>query len=675
MIDLRSFIQRLQGKVILKISIIALITSLLSVHFITLGINQSAVDSAQKMVKAKTTLANRKMAHILTDTKAISDEMTNKGPLLGSNFINIQNKFVVENNLKNLNLNLFDQQVRTALIFSTQLQKFSDNEISNLSSYWFKLNRFGNSWSGKYRRVWMTYGNHTVLSFEDAKSPTIPLERASIESILQYDKIAARASQGRWTGLYRSHFADEWVLTFLMPYYLDERFLGTVAIDFSLTEIVGVYDGVLKLQDFLVVDAKGTQSINLENMELTKDTIGLKNLFSAIGNSQKEVGSLYDRSAIAYYSWAKIKNTNYLLVVSSSAQRVEDSLFSILIFVLMINGLSFAFQNLVVHYSLRQEVGEPLAVNAKLCKLYTESEILPRGTDNSSKNLDELEKLRYDFFKATQELVEKRETLSQLSAGILSNGGEYAYGVQSKFEDDRNRMSRTIHLKTTVSVGELAAGVAHEINNPLAVLLGHANLLRRMFSGELNRSHMLQGLIEKMDIAIWRIKRILDGLIIYSTGKTAGKLERVALTKVFQELEKNLHAKLEKMKINLRVHCSSEWQVMADTHQLHQAFQCLIENSIDAVQTLEAKWIVIDVRPQKTDFEIRIVDSGVGITPEVVEKMMNPFYTTKDVGQGTGLGLCIAQGIFENFSGSLSYVSKAANTTFEIRLPRPDETT
>ena len=95
----------------------------------------------------------------------------------------------------------------------------------------------------------------------------------------------------------------------------------------------------------------------------------------------------------------------------------------------------------------------------------------------------------------------------------------------------------------------------------------------------------------------------------------------------------------------------------------------LLINSFDAIKSLDAKWIKIEVKNSGNIVSILVSDSGEGISPKIAEKIMEPFFTTKSVGEGTGLGLSLSKGLIESHNGILKYLPTAKHTTFQIELP------
>ena len=226
------------------------------------------------------------------------------------------------------------------------------------------------------------------------------------------------------------------------------------------------------------------------------------------------------------------------------------------------------------------------------------------------------------------------------------------------------------------SIGELSAGVAHEINNPLAIILTERQILLDVAGqlSDLNSEFKAQFLdsMEQIDAQIHRCKRITHNLLRFSrrtqsvietvdinefVGEVVELMEREARTsgiKFFTDLEENLPT------------------LQSDPSQLQQVFLNMITNAMDAHDDMPYGTIRIHTRSDRDNqgLNIRISDSGAGIAAENLAKIFDPFFTTKPVGKGTGLGLSICYSIIQRLGGDISIESEVGKgTEFSLFLP------
>ena len=229
--------------------------------------------------------------------------------------------------------------------------------------------------------------------------------------------------------------------------------------------------------------------------------------------------------------------------------------------------------------------------------------------------------------------------------------------------------SRLFESAKLSALGEMSSGVAHEINNPLAIIQGRVDsTIRKVKSGELEVENLLNDLetIRKTSV---RIAKIVNAMRLYSRDAEGDPFECANLTDIVSDTLELCRERFAKNGVEIRLECDLHLLVSCRTAQISQVLMNLLMNSYDAIQTLSQKWIKIRAVNEQGTAKVSVIDSGAGIDPAIVEKMMNPFFTTKPVGQGTGLGLSISKGLMEIHGGQLSYDGTRPNTTFTLSLP------
>ena len=228
--------------------------------------------------------------------------------------------------------------------------------------------------------------------------------------------------------------------------------------------------------------------------------------------------------------------------------------------------------------------------------------------------------------------------------------------------------SKNLHNSRLSSLGEMSAGLAHEINNPLMIIAGNLNLLRQSIP-ETDITTRRLGSVEK---SIGRISDILSGLKKFSRSNSDNKSMTININGLFSEAIKLIQLKpaAKNTNIQLEVDDVNPLLVKGNECSLEQVFINLLNNSIDAVGCLNDKWIKVKIGQESNHVKITITDSGLGIPAHIKEKLFEPFFTTKEVGRGTGLGLSISQGIIKDHGGDLSIDSHNPNTCFVITLPK-----
>lgn len=238
--------------------------------------------------------------------------------------------------------------------------------------------------------------------------------------------------------------------------------------------------------------------------------------------------------------------------------------------------------------------------------------------------------------------------------------------LESERQDLTAKMIESAKLS---SLGEMAGGIAHEINTPLAIITTKASMLMEKYSQGTATAEDALKQIEKIKVTAERISKIVKGLRLFSRNSENDPLENFTVSSVLDATLDLCNERIKNFKIELRKNIISDFLISGKFTEISQVIMNLMSNSIDAIQTENDKWIKIETSLDDNLCLISITDSGLGIPNDVIEKMMNPFFTTKEIGKGTGLGLSISNGIIKSHGGILKYDTKSMHTRFTIQLP------
>ena len=245
------------------------------------------------------------------------------------------------------------------------------------------------------------------------------------------------------------------------------------------------------------------------------------------------------------------------------------------------------------------------------------------------------------------------------------------YLLKQKLEEERKRSElKLFHSAKMASLGEMAAGLAHEINNPLAIIQAKSNLLMQMIESKKFDQDKLKEGLEKIVHTTTRISKIISGLRLFSRDSSKDPMSHFLVSKVVEETIELCNERFKNYDIKVKINGERNVPMFGRATQLSQVLLNLLNNAFDAVVNLKERWIEISYFIEDNHVKIEVVDSGLGIPAEISEKMLQPFFTTKEVGKGTGLGLSISKGIIEDHSGKFYYKQKANHTCFGIELPQ-----
>lgn len=236
---------------------------------------------------------------------------------------------------------------------------------------------------------------------------------------------------------------------------------------------------------------------------------------------------------------------------------------------------------------------------------------------------------------------------------------------QKKTEADRKILLEQLrHADRLATIGQLAAGVAHELNEPLGGILGFAQLAKKHDA----LPPAVERDLEKIENATLHAREVIRKLMLFARQAPPRKT-RVDLNKVVEDGIYFFEARCAKTGIRLKRSFEDKLiDIVADAAQLNQVLINLVVNAIQAMP--DGGTLTISTSERNNWATLQIADTGIGMSEDVLNRIFDPFFTTKDVGEGTGLGLPVVHGIVTAHGGKLEYKSKPGHgTQCEVRFP------
>lgn len=225
------------------------------------------------------------------------------------------------------------------------------------------------------------------------------------------------------------------------------------------------------------------------------------------------------------------------------------------------------------------------------------------------------------------------------------------------------------------SLGRMASGIAHEVNNPLTIILGKALFLEKIVNNKSEAdSEKAKILITEIKNTVYRIANIVRGLQSFSRESSKDQFRKTLVKDSIESTLSVCQARFLNHATPLLMpsEVSSDLLFLGSAEQISQVLLNLLNNAFDAVENLENRWVKVELAKEKDKIFILVSDSGAGISTTDQAKLFDPFFTTKEVGKGTGLGLSISRGIVERHNGKLYLDTSKINTTFVVELPALD---
>jgi signal transduction histidine kinase len=259
----------------------------------------------------------------------------------------------------------------------------------------------------------------------------------------------------------------------------------------------------------------------------------------------------------------------------------------------------------------------------------------------------------------------QQDELERLTDELAREGRQLARDFADQSDELRETADRARVAEELASVATLVAGLAHEIGTPMGVIQGHAKLLESAVSGDEARWRL-----QTIQQQIARISKIIQTLLNMARPRRRRRTP-VVLGPLIETSLAFVREKLARRDIQVKATLQDAPSVIGDPERLQQLFLNLFLNAADAMP--DGGELRVSLEPTTdTELEIRVGDTGAGISERDLEHIFDPFFTTKEAGEGNGLGLMVSQGIVADHGGQISVASSLGEgTEFQIVFPTP----
>ena len=245
---------------------------------------------------------------------------------------------------------------------------------------------------------------------------------------------------------------------------------------------------------------------------------------------------------------------------------------------------------------------------------------------------------------------------------------------QKLLEENKKKTEELVHASKLASLGKMAGGVAHEINNPLAIINGYALELRHRLLKNKDFDQNTERILQAIHSNVKRISNITKDLRLISDGESHIYFQECDLNRIVENALLLIKSDCDRLGIEVRLQLPEPpTLVKCQEASISQVIYEVFQNSCEAIKDLPEKWIEVSVNLLQEGLCLSVVDSGESISPEISRSIMDPFFTTKDIGEGMGLGLSIASGIMRRHNGTLKFDQRSKNTKFDIIFASPEQ--
>jgi PAS domain S-box-containing protein len=244
------------------------------------------------------------------------------------------------------------------------------------------------------------------------------------------------------------------------------------------------------------------------------------------------------------------------------------------------------------------------------------------------------------------------------------------HDLSARVQELTEQQKKFIQMAKMSALGEMAVGIAHEINTPLSVISLKGYELEALAKKQPTLKTQILPIAERLRSTARKIAEIIQGLKAFARDTPNAPAEQVEVQTLISDTLGLCEARLKKQGIKVEIApVPKDLVVRCRPIQIVQVILNLLNNAFDAVASVDIKWVKIQTGRRGNNVCIHVLDSGLGVPEELRAKLMQPFFTTKEFNRGTGLGLSISKGIMDSHGGTLHFDTSREHTCFSVELP------
>ena len=360
------------------------------------------------------------------------------------------------------------------------------------------------------------------------------------------------------------------------------------------------------------------------------------------------------------------------LVLTFTNDRIVDRLFTRLITLILLNTLKASVVSLLVYHFVKRRMAIPLNHLAH----YFQTNTKARLDADSDIAFHRVAPYQDEISELTGYVREREFQLANFVRDQENQIFTQARKISESEEIIMQEKARAELSARLAQLGEMATGIAHEINNPLTIISGNIFRLRPKKDGSMPSESTINEVFSAIQRMVDRIAAIIRGLKSYARDGSSDPFMAANPGIILRDMTTLVVGRMISKNVELIVKDETNESTTLECRevQISQVLVILANNALDAIKNLPNPWIQLRVTEEENHITFRLVDCGKGIPAEVQERLFKGHFTTKPVGEGTGLGLSIAIGIVKAHHGELKIDNSSPNTCFVVRLPKAQPT-
>lgn len=602
--------------------------------------------------------------------------------------------------------------VQKATVFVGPQVQLSDQLKGKILLFEELTSLYGRAWYGQYNNTWIIGNQNVAAAYRPdmlwglEASPSTDMTQEEYSLLATPKKNPDRSAC--WTSLYFDRPAARWMVSLVTP--VDDstgKHVATIGNDIILNDLmeIAIQDKFPNSYNLIFQD-NGQIIVHPDRMDELKASDGKLNLqriddpeltriFQQAKLLTQPIEIIKDPQGQSFWAITKINGPNWYWVTVYPQSELRAKALASTVPLVTLGFLTLLMELFLLYQILRRNVHQPLA------KLAIATESLAQGNfemELETSRRDEIGSLARSFSSMASQLQASFSQLSTCNETLETQVQAQTQELKNTVTDLQLTEAQLVQSEKMSSLGQMIAGIAHEVNNPIGFVHGNIEyaesylqlLLKHidLFHAQSTVPMEIQDHAKGIDLAF--LQTDLPKLLASMKMGTSRIQEIVSSLRNFSRLDgvdikaSNLHEGLDStlLILNHRLKRLPQMPIVLEKNYgnlplvncfpglLNQVFMNIIGNAIDALEPINEAKITIASELVDNYAEITISDNGLGIPEELIEKLFDPFFTTKEIGKGTGLGLSIShQIIVDRHQGKLVCRSSPEGTAFMIRIP------
>ncbi|MEZ5583118.1 MAG: ATP-binding protein [Candidatus Competibacteraceae bacterium] len=552
------------------------------------------------------------------------------------------------------------------------------------------LAQYGPAWQNRFVNLYMTTPENAVLMFWPGEPwglransweiyAKLSLHNSTDDPVLVLDDDRGER-KAIWSDLYFDYAVNNWMVSGAEPINIDGRYLASVGHDMLLSQLIdrtinnrleGTYNVLFREDGRLLAHPQFMDAIQASSGALTVAKAGdahLQRIFELVTNRPEGAAIVDNDQDNEHLAVAELQGPGWYLVTVFPKAIIAKQAFKTARLILVLGAIALLLEIVMSLVVLREQIARPLSNLMAAANRVSAGDF---DTRLDEQRPDEIGRLAHSFNAMSREIEARETTLNERNIELSRLNRQLAEELEerSRAEQEIIRQREALHQSEKLNaLGSLLAGVAHELNNPLSVVVGRTIMLE-----EGSTEAKTKDRAQKIRQAAERCSRIVKTFLAIARQQPPERT-RVQLNEV-------INAAVELMAYSLRTGDIQTILVLdphlpalsADGDQLTQVFTNLVVNAQQALADVPPPrrlTIASIQQPATRTVRIEVTDNGPGIPIEMQSRIFEPFYTSKPVGVGTGIGLSFSYSVIQSHGGKLTLENPPeGGACFVITLP------